>query len=55
MKILHILKENPDETVARIMQAHRESHNVREVDLRTEKNYAKVVDAIVDSDLVISW
>lgn len=55
MKILHLVKAKPDETVERIMNTQRESHSVGEIDLRTEKDYGKIVDAIVDSDLVISW
>ena len=55
MKILHMLKSKPDRTVERIMNKHRETHEVVAIDLQTDEDYDRIVDAIVGSDLVISW
>ena len=55
MKIFYLLKEDPDETLKRIMKCHRETHEVTAIDLRREKDYGRIVDRIAESDLVISW
>ena len=55
MKIFYLIKENPDETLVRIMKCQRENHEVTAVDLRHEKDYGRIVDGIAASDLVISW
>ena len=55
MKIFYLLKRGHDETLDGIMKFHRASHEVTEVDLRTDKDYGKIVDRIAESDLVISW
>ena len=55
MKILYLLKTDNGKTLDRFMDAHRASHEVVEIDLRNDKDYGKIVDRIVESDLVISW
>ena len=55
MKILYILKQDPDETVTEFMEAHRISNEVHVIDIRENKNYAQVIGLIENSDKVISW
>jgi len=53
MKILYLIKRDPGETMAAILDAHRASARVTVVDLRTEKDYAGIVRLIEQNDKVI--
>ncbi len=55
MKILYLLKKDPDETAQELIAAHQQRHDVTILDLRKEKRYAGIVDLIDSSDKVISW
>lgn len=55
MKILYILKQDPDATAKKIMEVHKKNNDVTVVDVRGDKNYSKIVDLIFSSDKVISW
>lgn len=55
MKILYLLKTDNGKTLDMFMDTHRVSNEVVEIDLRSDKDYGKIVDRIVESDLVISW
>ncbi len=55
MKILYLLKQNPDATVQKIMDEHKKGNTVTTVNLRESKDYAKLVDQIFSHDKVISW
>ncbi len=55
MKILHIVKREPDATSMKIMELHKKGNNVTVVNLRKSKDYAKLVDLIFSHDKVISW
>ncbi len=55
MKILYLLKSNPDESTKKIMDTQSEGNEVVIIDVRTEKDYERIVDEIVNSDKVISW
>lgn len=55
MKILHILKKDLTPTEKAILEAHRASHEVMVVDLRTDTDYGRLVSQIVAADKVISW
>ena len=55
MKILYLITQEPDETIAEIMAEHRKAHDVTVVDIREEKNYDWIVDLIAGSEKVISW
>jgi len=54
MKILYVIKDAPDATMAKIMDEHRKSHDVSSIDIRANKDYAKIVDAIEAADKVIA-
>lgn len=55
MKILHILKNTPDETATRIMEEHANSCESTVVDLKQDKDYARIITLIESSDSVICW
>lgn len=55
MKILYILKQDPDDTLKEIIKEHEKIGDVEIVDIREEKNYSRIVDSIESSDKVISW
>lgn len=55
MKILYLLKQDPDETAKRILDEHKKSHEVLLVDVRKNQNYDQIIDLIASSDKVISW
>lgn len=56
MKILHLLKAKPDETVSRLIVIHKEENDVKVIDL-SEDNivYESLIDDIFNCDRVISW
>ncbi len=55
MKILYLLKQDPDDTLKRIVEAQKANHEVVEIDLRTDVAYSELVSLIAESDKVISW
>jgi hypothetical protein len=55
MKILYILKQEPDATLKKIMDVHKKGNDVTVVDIRQNKDYGKLVDLIFSNDKVISW
>ena len=54
MKILYIIKRDPEPTMQKIMDEHKKMGEVAVVDVRKEKDYSKIVDLIASSDKVIS-
>lgn len=55
MKILYILKQDPDATTKTIMEVQKKGNDVTIVDIKENKNYDHIVDLIFSSDKVISW
>ena len=55
MKILYLLRQDPDETTQKIMDIQARDNEVVKIDIRSEKDYDRVVEEIVNSDRVISW
>ena len=55
MKILYLMTQEPDESIAEIMAEHRKAYEVTVVDLREEKDYGRIIDLISESNSVISW
>lgn len=55
MKILYIMRQNPDDTANKIMEVHKKSNEVTVVNINENKNYDQIVDLIVSSDKVICW
>ncbi len=56
MKILHILKIEPDETVKKIIEEHKKTDAVTIVELyKKDKNYEEIINLIEKSDRVFTW
>jgi hypothetical protein len=55
MKILYILRNQPDETGNKMIEVHKQSNEVTIIDINENKNYDEIVDAIASHDRVIAW
>ncbi|MGW8271774.1 MAG: hypothetical protein ACWGN7_00140 [Thermodesulfovibrionales bacterium] len=55
MKILYLLKQDPDATLSTIMEVHRRNHEVTVIDLRSDSDYDQIVAQIETADKIISW
>lgn len=55
MKILHILKQDPDEAVRKIIDEHLKNGVVTVIDLRQDKDYARIIGLVEASDAVFCW
>ncbi|MEE9523171.1 MAG: hypothetical protein V3V59_00305 [Thermodesulfovibrionales bacterium] len=55
MKILYLLKREPDKTLIEILESHKRSHEVSVIDMREDRDYVKIIEQIAMSDKVISW
>ena len=56
MKMLYILKTEPDDTVKKIMEVLSKENTVKVVSLNGSKvNWSGLVDEIFANDKVISW
>ena len=56
MKLLHILKSEPDDNTKTLMNILSEGSETSEFPLYDEQaDYEKLIDAIFENDKVISW
>ncbi|MCD6298475.1 MAG: hypothetical protein J7M30_15120 [Deltaproteobacteria bacterium] len=56
MKLLHILKSEPDENAKTLMDILSEGNDAYEFSLYNDQaDYEKLIDAIFENDKVISW
>jgi hypothetical protein len=56
MKVLEILRSEPDENVKKIIDIHSEGNEVKVVKLyEGEPNYGELIDLIFSHDRVICW
>ena len=55
MKILHILKAKPEESVKAVIEEHRKCCDVTVIELYKNKNYDLIVELVERADKVISW
>ncbi len=55
MRILYILKQDIDETLKKIVDVQKNSHEVNVIDLRKNKNYTHIIELIEKNDRIISW
>lgn len=55
MRVLHILKSEPEESIKKIIEEHKKDNDVKVIDMRDNKDYALIVEFIEWSDKVISW
>jgi hypothetical protein len=54
-KVLYILKQDPDATAQKLIDEHKKTENVTVIDLRTDKDYGRIIDMVAGSDKVITW
>ena len=55
MKILYLMKQDPDETLRELTNHQKKTVDVTIVDMRKEKDYHRIIDLIAASDKVVSW
>ena len=56
MKVLHVLKSEPDETTRTLKSAFVESDEVQEFEMyKADVDYDKLIQLVFDSDKVICW
>jgi hypothetical protein len=55
MKILYIFKQEPVERINQLIEAHKKKADVSIIDMRENKNYVDIIDAVVANDKVITW
>lgn len=55
MNVLYLLTRELDGTGAALRREHEKDHAVAVIDLRRERDYDRVVEAIAAADRVISW
>jgi hypothetical protein len=55
MKVLYLLKKEPDNTLETFFNVQRRSHDITVIDIRENKNYPDIIKLIENSDRVISW
>ncbi|MBF0472242.1 MAG: hypothetical protein HQK91_02075 [Nitrospirae bacterium] len=54
-KIIYILKQDPNATAQQLINEHKKTENVTVIDLRTDKDYDRIIDMVAGSDKVITW
>ena len=55
MRILYLLTRDLGVTGGALRLEHAETHTVEVIDLLSDSDYGRVVDAIAAADRVISW
>jgi hypothetical protein len=55
VRILHILKTEPEESVKKIIEEHKKDNDVEVIDIRINNDYYQIIKLIEWSDKVISW
>ncbi len=56
MKLLHVLKSEPNNVIKTLMNASSEGNDVQQFDLfAKDVDYDKLVELIFENDKVISW
>ena len=56
MKVLHVLKSEPDETIITLMDSFEEGGEVQEFEMyKGDVDYDKLIELVFDSDKVICW
>ena len=55
MDILYVIKKDPDKTLNTIIEEQKKTHDVEVIDIRTNSDYATILDRIAEADRVTSW
>ncbi|MCG6553872.1 MAG: hypothetical protein L7F77_16230 [Candidatus Magnetominusculus sp. LBB02] len=54
-KVLFLLKQEPDNTAKTIIETQKTLADVTVIDMRTDKDYDKIIGEVVASDKIITW
>ncbi|MGD8226847.1 MAG: hypothetical protein PVH82_14990 [Desulfobacteraceae bacterium] len=56
MKVLHVLKSVPDETIKTLKSGFAQSHEIQEFEMyKDDVDYDKLIKLVFDNDKVICW
>ncbi len=56
MKLLHVLKSEPDEITKKLMDGLSEGHEVRQFEMhKSDVDYDQLVELVFDHEKVICW
>ncbi len=55
MKVLYILKQDPNATAQIFMDEQKKIADVTVIDLRTNKNYDEIISQVEANDKIITW
>ncbi len=55
MKVLYILKQDPDSTAQKMIDEQKKTTDLTVIDMRTNKNYDEIIDLVATSDKVVTW
>lgn len=55
MKILHITKGEAQGAAKAIIDSHAANHEVTVIDVKSDNDYARLVDLILTHDKVVAW
>ncbi len=55
MDILYLVKQDPDETLRKILDVQMKEHRITVVDLRTQRDYGAIIDLIAANDRIVAW
>lgn len=56
MKVLHVLKSEPDEVIRKLMEPWSEENEVQQFEMfRGNVDYDKLVELVFEHDKVICW
>lgn len=55
MKILHITKGGTEGAAKAIIDSHAANHEVTVIDVKSDNDYARLVDLILTYDRVVTW
>jgi hypothetical protein len=55
MKILYILKTEPEDSINKIIEEHKKDNHVEVINMSDDKDYNYIIELIEKADRVISW
>ncbi|KJR40905.1 hypothetical protein MCHI_003198 [Candidatus Magnetoovum chiemensis] len=55
MKVVYILKETPNATGQKLIDAQKKLADVTVIDMKNDKDYSRIIDLVVSSDKVITY
>jgi hypothetical protein len=55
MKLLYLLKKEPTISINNMIESHKNKEDVTIIDMRTNKNYAEIIEKVFANDKIITW